>query len=195
MEIPPIFTETFFVIRRNEKAAMLYYRGGERLFGIEPDIAAGKATFPSVNLEVAGGVCVGWSKTDSTETTETAYKKPEYVAGDKIPEAGKYYMAVYTLENEKDSEEKLTNMFAPPENTAVYFVGDSRTEHMKNSLQNRQDWTFPDKPLLVPDKVNVIAKSGQGLGWLYWEGLTKLKEALAVNKGKNHAVIMNLGGK
>ena len=102
-------------------------------------------------------------------------------------------MAVYTLENEKDSEEKLTNMFAPPENTAVYFVGDSRTEHMINSLQNRQDWAFPDKPLLVPDKVNVIAKSGQGLGWLYWEGLTKLKEALAVNKGKNHAVNMNLG--
>ena len=154
-----------------EKAAMLYYRGGERLFGIEPDIAAGKATFPSVNLEVAGGVCVGWSKTDSTES---AYKKPEYVAGDKIPEAGKYYMAVYTLKNEKDSEEKLTNMFAPPENTAVYFVGDSRTVHMRNSLKNRQDWTFPDKPLLVPDKVNVIAKSGQGLGWLHWTGLTEL---------------------
>ena len=177
-----------------EKAAMLYYRGGERLFGIEPDIAAGKATFPSVNLEVAGGVCVGWSKTDSTETTETAYKKPEYVAGDKIPEAGKYYMIIYTADDEEKSFfTDLETILAPPENTAVYFVGDSRTEHMKNSLQNRQDWTFPDKPLLVPDKVNVIAKSGQGLGWLYWEGLTKLKEALAVNKGKNHVVIMNLG--
>ena len=174
-----------------EKAAMLYYRGGERLFGIEPDIAAGKATFPSVNLEVAGGVCVGWSKTDSTED---AYEKPEYVAGDKIPEAGKYYMAVYTKANDDaTAPTEASDLEVPPENTAVYFVGDSRTVHMESTLSNYQKWLKLEKPLLVPDKVNVIAKSGQGLGWLHWTGLTELKEALAVNKGKNHAVIMNLG--
>ena len=171
-----------------EKAAMLYYRGGERLFGIEPDIAAGKATFPSVNLEVAGGVCVGWSKTDSTED---AYEKPEYVAGDKIPEAGKYYMAVYTKAN--DDATAPTVLEFPPENTVVYFVGDSRTEYMGFTLEAHQEWLSPDKPLLAPDKVNIVAQGGEGLGWLHWTGLTKLKEALAVNKGKNHVVIMSLG--
>ena len=173
-----------------EKAAMLYYRGGERLFGIEPDIAAGKATFPSVNLEVAGGVCVGWSKTDSDK-----YKRPEYVAGDKIPEAGKYYMAVYTLVDNEDIENRPTELVEPAENTAVYFVGDSRTEHMGLTvkLHNEEEWLPTDKPIIAQDRVNIVAKSGQGLGWLYWEGLTKLKEALAANKGKNHVVIMNLG--
>ena len=171
-----------------EKAAMLYYRGGERLFGIEPDIAAGKATFPSVNLEVAGGVCVGWSKTDSDK-----YKRPEYVAGDKIPEAGKYYMAVYT---EADNNEACPKkLFLPPENTAVYFVGDSRTHYMGLTVKNHneKEWLPPSDPIIVPDKVNIIAESGQGLGWLHLTGLTKLKEALAGNKGKNHVVIMNLG--
>ena len=173
-----------------EKAAMLYYRGGERLFGIEPDIAAGKATFPSVNLEKAGGVCVGWSKTDSDK-----YKRPEYVAGDKIPEAGKYYMAVYTLVDNEDIENRPTELVEPAENTAVYFVGDSRTEHMGLTvkLHNEEEWLPTDKPIIAQDRVNIVAKSGQGLGWLYWEGLTKLKEALAANKGKNHVVIMNLG--
>ena len=172
-----------------EKAAMLYYRGGERLFGIEPDIAAGKSTFPSVNLGVDAGLCVGWSKTDSDK-----YKRPEYVAGDKIPEAGKYYMAVYTADDEGSNRiTDASQIQIPFENTAVYFVGDSRTYYMGCSLYNQQRDFFPDKPLLVPDKVNIVAKSGQGLGWLYWEGLTKLKEALAVNKGKNHVVIMNLG--
>ncbi len=165
-----------------EKAAMLYYRGGERLFGIEPDIAAGKSTFPSVNLGVDAGLCVGWSKTDSDK-----YKRPEYVAGDKIPEAGKYYMAVYTADDEGSNRiTDASQIQIPFENTAVYFVGDSRTYYMGCSLYNQQRDFFPDKPLLVPDKVNIVAKSGQGLGWLYWEGLTKLKEALAVNKGKNH---------
>ncbi|VYT33190.1 Uncharacterised protein [uncultured Blautia sp.] len=175
-----------------EKAAMLYYRGGERLFGIEPDIAAGKATFPSVNLEVAGGVCVGWSKTDSTED---AYEKPEYVAGDKIPEAGKYYMAVYTQTDDLAVVNRPTELEEPAENTAVYFVGDSRTEHMGLTVgqHNEEEWLPTDKPVIAPDRVNIVAKSGQGLGWLHWEGLTKLKEALAVNKGKNHVVIMSLG--
>ena len=172
-----------------EKAAMLYYRGGERLFGIEPDIAAGKSTFPSVNLGVDAGLCVGWSKTDSDK-----YKRPEYVAGDKIPEAGKYYMAVYTKSDNNDRH-RPTELVEPAENTAVYFVGDSRTEHMGLTVgeHNEEEWLPTDKPVIAPDRVNIVAKSGQGLGWLYWEGLTRLKEALAVNKGKNHVVIMNLG--
>ena len=132
-----------------EKAAMLYYRGGERLFGIEPDIAAGKATFPSVNLEVAGGVCVGWSKTDSTED---AYEKPEYVAGDKIPEAGKYYMAVYTQTDDLAVVNRPTELEEPAENTAVYFVGDSRTEHMGLTVgqHNEEEWLPTDKPVIAP---------------------------------------------
>ena len=58
---------------------------------------------------------------------------------------------------------------------------------------NEKEWLPPSDPIIVPDKVNIIAESGQGLGWLHLTGLTKLKEALAGNKGKNHVVIMNLG--
>ena len=69
----------------------------------------------------------------------------------------------------------------------THYMGLTVKNHNENS------WLPPSDLIIVPDKVNIIAESGQGLGWLHLIGLTKLKEALAGNKGKNHVVIMNLG--
>lgn len=166
--------------------ARLYYKGGERLFGIKTNISSGNATFPSVNLGAEEGLCVGWVESDAPE-----YKEPTYIAGDKIPHSGNYYMTVYTKEDDEVALPK--ELLLPSQDTAVYFVGDSRTHYMGCALTNYQNWLPPHKTILAEDKVNIIAESGQGLKWFKEEGLTQLKNKLAVNNGKNHIIIMNLG--
>lgn len=165
--------------------AKLYYPDGEQ-YGKNYDLSKGAATFPSVNLGLQEGLCMGWTETKPIPNVVT---KPKYIAGDKIPRAGNYYMVVFT--ETADRRLRPNYLATSPSDTVVYFIGDSRTQYMKWTLSNYQD-KF-SQHVLGDDKVHVIAESGQGLCWFETTGLPELKKAMQENNGKNQIVIMNLG--
>lgn len=154
------------------------------------DIAVGKGnylTLPSVS-NVAGYTFMGWS------TQKGKSVNPEYEAGGRIRVNSdvRLYAVVFDRAQE---QELLDGDFSQVDlwkrkYRQVIFVGDSRTERMKNTLEREFGSTST-----VTWNVNFLCKSGKGLEWLKEEGYEALMNM--VNKNNNvqnpTAVIFNLG--
>ena len=137
------------------------------------DNSNGTAVFPDVNIK-NGDMCLGWSRTPGQNT------KPQYYGGDTIPtKTGNYYMVVF----HKSMDQIPASLMVPATYDRVYFVGDSRTKGLANSLGT-------DKS----SKVDLVYKAGRGLDWFINEGYSELVRKLSQDSPVDtKAVVINLG--
>ena len=156
-------------------------------------------TFPSV-ASVDYNV-LGWSKTKhdvfTPDTIKSSGKNIVQAVGDynveedTIKTGGAYYMVAF----KERTDSYTTEVSVPKDNTVVYFVGDSRIEHVYDflardgvlSLEGHND----GKPL--DGKIEFVKKSGEGIVWFQNTGLAELKTKLKAHKGKNNVIIFNWG--
>jgi hypothetical protein len=136
------------------------------------DTSSGSARFPAVYLK-SGNMCLGWSRSRG-KTSE-----PEYKTGDRIPASGNYYMVIF----KKSQDRAPSSVRTPVKYKRVYFVGDSRTVFLRNTLGSSK-----------PSNVDFVCSSGKGLEWFKEEGCPDLIHKLSeqpVNSRK--AVVVNFG--
>ena len=136
------------------------------------DTSSESARFPAVYLK-SGNMCLGWSRSRG-KTSE-----PEYKTGDRIPASGNYYMVVF----KKSQDRAPSSVRTPVKYKRVYFVGDSRTVFLRNTLGSSK-----------PSNVDFVCSSGKGLEWFKEEGCPDLIHKLSeqpVNSRK--AVVVNFG--
>lgn len=154
------------------------------------DLKVGKGdylTLPSVSNSFES-TFLGWSRTMGKSTD------PEYEAGGRIRvnKSVKLYAVIFDRRQEKDLTEAD---FADVElwkqkYKQVIFVGDSRTDRMKKTLER----DFGSSSTVIWN-VRFVCSSGKGLQWLKTEGGTQLMEIVNKNNSvqKPTAVIFNLG--
>ena len=141
---------------------------------------------------------LGWSTTRHNVFT-TGSKSIVDAVGDYFMEketvpiggAKKYYMVAY-----KERTDAYTLKVSVPKNdTVVYFVGDSRTVHIRNLLISSGVLSpvGQNQNKKLDGRVEFIAESGKGIDWFVDSGLTELETKLKAHKGKNNVVIFNLG--
>ena len=116
-----------------------------------------------------------------------------YMEGDTVPLSGvkKYYMVAY-----KERTDAYTLKVNVPKNdTVVYFVGDSRTVHIKECLINGGALSPEGQNLnkSLDGRLEFVAESGEGIEWFQNTGLAELESKLKTHKGKNNVIIFNLG--
>lgn len=136
------------------------------------DTSSGSARFPAVYLK-SGNMCLGWSRSRG-KTSEAEYK-----TGDRIPASGNYYIVVF----KKSQDRAPSSVRTPVKYKRVYFVGDSRTVFLRNTLGSSK-----------PSNVDFVCSSGKGLEWFKEEGCPDLIHKLSeqpVNSRK--AVVVNFG--
>ena len=167
-----ISTNSGTKIQNNTSGAKLYKNNGT-FWKTLTTAQNQKAVFPSVTTG-NGDMFLGWSRKKG-KTSD-----PEYYAGDTIPNlSGKYYLVVFKKSQDTAPTVRATqNKFAH-----VYFVGDSRTRHLRKAVREQ-----------ISGDTTFVYKSGEGLNWFKKKGFSQLYKAVKKQPKKDKkAVIINLG--
>lgn len=180
----------FYAVRETSAAVTLCKNNGT----VYKTLNVGKGNYLSLpSVESASGYTfMGWSTQPGQSVMKTG--SGYYEAGEKILINGdtKLYAVVFNRSTETNLTE--TDMLEANSWSLKYkqviFVGDSRTERMKETL-NKQFAAGST----VTRNVQYVAKTGMGLNWLKSDGYNALMEIVNQNSSlqKPTAVIFNLG--
>lgn len=166
----------FYIYRKSAKTIQFMYNNGSgEYMSLRMDVTGTTAVLPSMKSP-SGYSFLGWS----TSKNKSSY--PEYQMGQKITvtKGMKLYSVLMKTPMAEISDE---NLLVSSNYDTVYFIGDSRTVHLKSAVKNALGENG--------DKLQFYCQSGQGINWLEEHQADILNDIKSLS-GKT-AVVFNLG--
>lgn len=161
-----------------------YSKDGSSVVGTVP-VVRGRVKLPTMrNAENA--TFMGWSKHSGGSV------RPQFQPGDVItvPRSSELYAVMYSKKKETNLKASSLPKLDTRKYSKIIFVGDSRTNMLKNLLHKEMRSS-------QLQQLSFVCRSGQGLDWFKEKGLPQLKreiyQARKQDPGKKVAVVFNLG--
>lgn len=177
----------FYAVQKKAAKVVLHYNSGG-VYSTTTVAEGDTVTLPCVKNAI-GYTFMGWS------TKPYQSVNAQYEAEMKITAKGTIdlYAVVYDRDNEEDIAAENLPQADIRKFKQVIFVGDSRTEYMRNTLKELSD----QSGIEITKGVEFVCEAGKGLEWMqstgYRELYNKIKDGKDSPLEKPTAVIINLG--